>query len=1052
MPCILTTRAESPVRGTAAIRPQSSLAEHLAQRVARQRVDEAHAPRPLVRRELARRVREQVVGARRWLAGRDDHRHHDLAPLVGRLAHHRDLGHRGVREQHVLDLARVHVEAAGDDQLLGAPDDAQVPVGVELADVAAAEPAVGGERARVASSRRSSSRGTRWARAAGSRPSRRHRVERAPPRRATGSRRSRRAARRRRDSTRSSASRSCRSARARARRPASSSSLVQRRGQRRRARHAQPERGELGDARATPPGARTWSAHRRRASRRARARRRAPRRRRTAGSSTADPPAQQRAVQPDAEPVDVEQRQRQHQPVALGPAPGQPQGLAAGQRVGVGEHGALRRAGGAGRVAEQRQVLGLARSSSSGSGPSGRSTAGVVTTHRRRRARSRSVAPRVGVDHRGRRRAVGDDVRDLAVPVRAVDRHDDEPEPQGGDVRDDEVVRRRRAHHDAVTGAEPGAARSAPATTRDRRSRSPRCASGPRRGWSDGRAPRPTGAPTPRAGCAARAGRPPRVDPGGEVASPGRVHRRGGYRARGRVGWPGWRARRPGACGHRPLLGPPARRDAPRRPPAGRGRAHRSAHRGAPRAGERCSSCSRWPATARWGVAVDRPTPAPDPRRRRGRGPGAQPAPALARRRARDRHPRGGRARDGLAGAAHQLEPRPPARPGPPRPAATPAPPPTPCRPPRAALAPAGRAGAAARPQAGDGGGQGPRRRPPPARPGRRAGPDRATQAPPRTPAAASPAPPGASGPPRAGTRAPPAGALRRVTGLLRPGGDGARVDSGGWVAFRRLRVDVRRGRWSRAAGGGRVAVGATLALGLGAALGAGLTVAPAAPAGAQQSLIDSDPAVIKARADLDAAQAAAHDAEAKLEATTEQHDAVVAEDRRRPDPDRRARRATRRPRAAARRAARPPAPARGRALRDGWRRHQRHRHLLRQRARRRPAQAARRRRHAQRPRQRGEAGAGARDAGGDADHAPEGAGRPRATAALSSTRSSPTSSSSRPRSTTASPRPTPRSSAPGRSARSMPPTTRSWDPTRSPPTRWSTGSTRRVIAPASTA
>jgi predicted nucleic acid-binding Zn-ribbon protein len=75
----------------------------------------------------------------------------------------------------------------------------------------------------------------------------------------------------------------------------------------------------------------------------------------------------------------------------------------------------------------------------------------------------------------------------------------------------------------------------------------------------------------------------------------------------------------------------------------------------------------------------------------------------------------------------------------------------------------------------------------------------------------------------------------------------------------------------------GRVAVGVTLALGLGAAFGAGLTVAPAAPAGAQQSLIDSDPAVIKARADLEAAQAAAHDAEAKLEATTEQHDAVVA-------------------------------------------------------------------------------------------------------------------------------------------------------------------------------
>ncbi len=42
---------------------------------------------------------------------------------------------------------------------------------------------------------------------------------------------------------------------------------------------------------------------------------------------------------------------------------------------------------------------------------------------------------------------------------------------------------------------------------------------------------------------------------------------------------------------------------------------------------------------------------------------------------------------------------------------------------------------------------------------------------------------------------------------------------------------------------------------------------------GAQEGLIDADPAVVKARADLEAAQAAAHEAEAELEATTEQHD-----------------------------------------------------------------------------------------------------------------------------------------------------------------------------------
>ena len=59
---------------------------------------------------------------------------------------------------------------------------------------------------------------------------------------------------------------------------------------------------------------------------------------------------------------------------------------------------------------------------------------------------------------------------------------------------------------------------------------------------------------------------------------------------------------------------------------------------------------------------------------------------------------------------------------------------------------------------------------------------------------------------------------------------------------------------------------------------------------GAQQDLIDSDPAVVKARADLEAAQLAAHEAEAKLEATTEQKAQVVADDRRAPAAHRRAR------------------------------------------------------------------------------------------------------------------------------------------------------------------
>ncbi len=78
----------------------------------------------------------------------------------------------------------------------------------------------------------------------------------------------------------------------------------------------------------------------------------------------------------------------------------------------------------------------------------------------------------------------------------------------------------------------------------------------------------------------------------------------------------------------------------------------------------------------------------------------------------------------------------------------------------------------------------------------------------------------------------------------------------------------VRRGRV-------RTAVVA-ITLAVGCAVGAGWS-GPVPRAGAQESLIDSDPAVIKARADLEAAQAAAHEAAGELESTTEQRAAVEA-------------------------------------------------------------------------------------------------------------------------------------------------------------------------------
>src|SRR5262245_60025883 len=47
--------------------------------------------------------------------------------------------------QDLLDLARVHVVTAGDDELLGPAADAQVAVRVERAEVTGAEPAIAGE-------------------------------------------------------------------------------------------------------------------------------------------------------------------------------------------------------------------------------------------------------------------------------------------------------------------------------------------------------------------------------------------------------------------------------------------------------------------------------------------------------------------------------------------------------------------------------------------------------------------------------------------------------------------------------------------------------------------------------------------------------------------------------------------------------------------------------------------------------------------------------------------------------------------------------------------
>ena len=77
-----------------------------------------------------------------------DERHPDLAEAFVGDADHRDLRDPRVPQQQVLDLGRVRVEAADDEHVLDAPDDAQVAVGVERAEVAGVQPSVGVDRGR----------------------------------------------------------------------------------------------------------------------------------------------------------------------------------------------------------------------------------------------------------------------------------------------------------------------------------------------------------------------------------------------------------------------------------------------------------------------------------------------------------------------------------------------------------------------------------------------------------------------------------------------------------------------------------------------------------------------------------------------------------------------------------------------------------------------------------------------------------------------------------------------------------------------------------------
>src|SRR4051794_30710897 len=109
-------------------------------------VDEAPVPRPLVRRQVLPTVVLEVVLRGAPSGRRPDERGDLLAPH--RVGHpdDRDLGHPGVAEEHVLDLARVDVLAPADDHVLEPAGDPAVAALVHGRQVAGAQPPVGIDR------------------------------------------------------------------------------------------------------------------------------------------------------------------------------------------------------------------------------------------------------------------------------------------------------------------------------------------------------------------------------------------------------------------------------------------------------------------------------------------------------------------------------------------------------------------------------------------------------------------------------------------------------------------------------------------------------------------------------------------------------------------------------------------------------------------------------------------------------------------------------------------------------------------------------------------
>src|SRR6185369_14911281 len=118
--------------------------EHLADRAARQLVDDREVRDPLGLAEPLVGPGAQGLGVDRGAFVHDDPRRRRLAPAFGGNAGDRGFDDGGMLAQHRFEVARVEVEAAADDHVLAPIDEREKPVVVEAADVAGADEALAG--------------------------------------------------------------------------------------------------------------------------------------------------------------------------------------------------------------------------------------------------------------------------------------------------------------------------------------------------------------------------------------------------------------------------------------------------------------------------------------------------------------------------------------------------------------------------------------------------------------------------------------------------------------------------------------------------------------------------------------------------------------------------------------------------------------------------------------------------------------------------------------------------------------------------------------------